>query len=586
MRVFILLVIITSCCGEEFNTEKTPLVDKENITTVEPVGTTAGEPKATEEQCPVWTMYNSSDTSCQCGDSLGGVVNCDKKTLQISMLFCYCMTYHEHRNETTVGWCLLMCHNTNLLSSTSHVHTSQLNHKICGPFNRKGQLCGNCTEDHGLPVYSYSMECVQCTESDLKKNLLKYIAVAFLPLTVFYFLVIIFKISITSGNMVGYILTCQIMTSPMLSRAMYGVTHFTDASHVVMSCFSVWNLDFFRSLYTPFCIHPKLNTLHVLALDYLIGVYPLLLILLTYIAVTLHDRYPIVVKAWKPAYKIFMCIRREWNIRGSLIQAFATFLILLYVKILNVSFDLLFPIYLKNIEGNIINRTYLLHNGEIEYFGSQHLPYGILAITMLTIFNILPMIMLFLYPGRCFWFFTRRWCNHLTIQTVMDAFQGCYRYHPRNYRYLTAVYLFVRFLFSLTIFLVRNSTILAIIGVYYIILAAIILVIEPYQNKAHNKIDILFFLLHALAYLILCLNMYIHPSTMDMSNILTVVIVIVTFAIGLLYSCVILQNFLPKKQLLLILHKIRNTIGENDLLPHWFKYKDENSPLISHQLKN
>ena len=56
-----------------------------------------------------------------------------------------------------------------------------------------------------------------------------------------------------------------------------------------------------------------MSTLHVLSLDYLVGVYPLFLIFLTYIAVMLHDRYPIVVKMWRPAYRVFMCIRREWD---------------------------------------------------------------------------------------------------------------------------------------------------------------------------------------------------------------------------------------------------------------------------------
>ena len=108
-------------------------------------------------------------------------------------------------------------------------------------------------------------------------------------------------------------------------------------------------------------------TMSVLALDYLVGVYPLFLIFLTCIAVFLHDRYSIMVKIWKPVYKMLSCIRREWNIRGSLIQAFATFLILSYVKILNVSFDLLLPICLKDVKGDILNIIYLW-NINIFYF--------------------------------------------------------------------------------------------------------------------------------------------------------------------------------------------------------------------------
>lgn len=46
----------------------------------------------------------------------------------------------------------------------------------------------------------------------------------------------------------------------------------------------------------------EMSILHVLVLDYVVGVYPLLLIVLTYTAVLLHDRYLIVVKLWKPLH--------------------------------------------------------------------------------------------------------------------------------------------------------------------------------------------------------------------------------------------------------------------------------------------
>ena len=91
-----------------------------------------------------------------------------------------------------------------------------------------------------------------------------------------------------------------------------------------------------------------------------------------------------------------MCIRQEWDIRGSLVQAFATFLVLSYVKILYVSIDLLTPVYLKTVDGGTLNQTYLFHAGDL--VGSEHLPFGILAVFMLTVFNILPMVLLFLYP--------------------------------------------------------------------------------------------------------------------------------------------------------------------------------------------
>ena len=55
-----------------------------------------------------------------------------------------------------------------------------------------------------------------------------------------------------------------------------------------------------------------------------------------------------------------------WNIRSSLVNALATFIVLSYIKILNVSFELLMPSYVFNMEGKRINKAYLYYDGGIE----------------------------------------------------------------------------------------------------------------------------------------------------------------------------------------------------------------------------
>ena len=228
------------------------------------------------DECPVWTVYNSTSEKCECGNSLGGVVHCDPQSLKISLMFCYCMTFSQDTKKILVGPCMERCYHKNdinciPLNEMQTNSTENLNEEMCGDLKRKGQHCGDCIEGHGWPVYSYSTACVNCTESNFTQNFVKYIAVAFLPLTAFYFIVLLFKISITTGNMAGYIFICQILTEPALLRA-------TSAAHlshtdIFIAMFSMWNSDFFRSLYTPFCIHPRMSALHVLALDYLVGIY-------------------------------------------------------------------------------------------------------------------------------------------------------------------------------------------------------------------------------------------------------------------------------------------------------------------------
>ena len=146
-----------------------------------------------------------------------------------------------------------------------------------------------------------------------------------------------------------------------------------------------------------------MTTVQALALDYAIAIYPLVLIIITYLLVELHDHdFKIIVCFWKPFHKCFTHLRRKWNIKLSLINAFATFLLLSFVKFSSVSFDLLLPTRVFNIHGEQLS-IYLFYDGTTKYFGKEHLPYyGILAVAVLLVFNIFPLLLLCLYPCRCF----------------------------------------------------------------------------------------------------------------------------------------------------------------------------------------
>ncbi len=137
---------------------------------------------------------------------------------------------------------------------------------------------------------------------------------------------------------------CQMLTIKgfiswlLLSIRNHPFGHSTAKGVVLIT--SIWNLDFFWSIYHPFCLHPSLTTLNVMLLDYFIAFYPLLLILLTYWLVKLHDWFRIVTRLI-PFYKCFHHFRKEWDLKESLIGAFATFYLLSYVKVLNVTSDML-----------------------------------------------------------------------------------------------------------------------------------------------------------------------------------------------------------------------------------------------------
>ena len=261
-----------------------------------------------DETCPQpWTVTKKTNgtTICECGDTLDGVVKCDSNSFKVQVLQAYCMTSSDDLN-TVVGHCPSTF--LTLTTTMSINNVSDLNDAMCGSLNRTGQMCGGCKEGHAPPVYSYSLACVEC--SDYKYNWLKYIAIALFPLTMFYICVLMLRISALSGNMDVVILLSQLMSSPGVMQ-LYGLhlPSFSTAlryfSLATLTIYGIWNLDFFRLVYKPFCLHPHITTLQILVLDYVVAVYPLLLIFITSVCIYLHDNYRIEVLLWSPFHRCF-----------------------------------------------------------------------------------------------------------------------------------------------------------------------------------------------------------------------------------------------------------------------------------------
>ena len=450
------------------------------------------------DTCPIWFLPSTSNgtTTCKCGNSLGGVVLCDDSTHKILILQCYCISYNENENMVVIGNCLYACFRQRV--GLSHYYSpniasnySEINNATCKDYNRVGQLCGNCKPTYAPPAYSYNLSCVEC--SHYGNNWVRYIAIAFLPLTIFLVIVVTFRINVTSAPMDAFIFVNQIISSPGFLRSI-SVQYRTPAwciGGAVSSIFGIWNLDFFRLLYSPLCLHPNLTTLHVLILDYAVAIYPLFSIVIAYLLVQLHDNnFKIIVCLWKPFRVCCLYFRTEWNIRTSLIDAFATFLLLSCVKFLSVSFNLLVPLYVYDASGEPFSKKYLYFDGSVEYFGKEHLPYAIFAIITIVIFIILPCILLCLYPCRCF----QRCLNCcklrcLVLTTFMDAFQGCYKNGINgtcDHRYFTAIYIIMRFAVVAILGTTLSESGFPIITALLIIFAIMIAVLQPYKSPSHN----------------------------------------------------------------------------------------------------
>ena len=451
--------------------------------------------------CHTW--FFSNGTGCECGNDPLGAVRCDPASNTTSLLTCYCITHDTSTRNTVVGRCVYGC-----FSNTSYkkedplfrmlpTNVFDLTDTVCGqPFNRRGQLCGQCKKGYFQPVYSYNLHCVKCTIDTY--NWALYILVAFGPLTVFFIIIISCRVSVTSAPMNAFIQVSQAISQPSLLRVIFAIilagskplSPPLNAVHVLATIYGIWNLDFFRTLLPNICLH--VTTLQALALDLVIGVYPLALIVSTYILIELHARnFRLIVWAWKPFHGCFARFRRHWDVKTSIIDAFASFLLLSYLRLLNVSFDMLFPVYLhtRTVNGSIVNTWHLFYDASIVYFGEEHLPYAIIAIIIL-LFTILPMILLLLYPCRCFQrCLTRYGLRSHALNTFMDAFQGCYKDGTNgtyDCRYFAAGYLLLR-ISGFEVYAIAQSAFFWPLAIAILVITVVLIAtIQPYKSQAYN----------------------------------------------------------------------------------------------------
>ena len=248
---------------------------------------------------------------------------------------------------------------------------------------------------------------------------------------VFYFIILAFNINVTSSHLRGIVWYSQAVSMPSLVRIVLLTLSIENVQYLtiikaLLAIHTLWNLDLLRSIIPNICLN--VTTLQALALEYLIALYPFVLILFSYFLIVLHDRrVKFIVTVWKPFKKVLTIFQKSWDIYTSVLDSFTTFFLLSYVKILSVTVDLLTPTRIYQLSSNISSLG-LYYSPSVPYFGNHHLPYAVLAIIIFTLFVIIPTLIFILYPCQFFQKFLSLFpINWHFLQAFVDSFQGCYK---------------------------------------------------------------------------------------------------------------------------------------------------------------
>ena len=454
--------------------------------------------------CPPWTYRPNSTSPCQCGSSLQGTIECNITTGVLSLQMCVCVTYDPITNESVSGHCLYSCSaHLGLQVYQLPMTRDNFTDLTCGVWKREGPLCSKCISKYGIPLYSYDLKCVKCSSSFQIKEVFKFLAMSLIPPTVLCIVVAVFHLNALHPPWSVFVLVAQVVSTPLILQTMLNYVNVSHPNNMLNRIFVIcvatiygpWNLDFFRALYKPTCISPSITAMQSYIIEVTIGMYPLVLLVVLYLFVTLHGRgYRVIVKIWKPFHFLLSRFQSKLNFKTSLIDTFATFILLSYMKIGFAAFYVLAPTLVWSPNGFHALAVYM--DPSMPYFGSSHIGYAILTLVLVFVVLIIPVILLFLYPCSCF----HKCLNHfhlrlLPLHAFVDAFQGCYKdgtNGTRDCRYFAALQLILRLLLPF-IFLITGQAMLSLF-LYAVVLGLYLthfVHVQPYKMMVCNKRDLL-----------------------------------------------------------------------------------------------
>ena len=552
--------------------------------------------------CKSWSIHVSNET-CQCAP-WNRYVRCYASSKATELKYQSCATYNNTTSTAHVGPCpfnhLPVRYGGQLLTDIP-VPNINLTSFMCGPLNRTGVLCSQCKEGLGPALLNYSYPCLKCSGY----NWASYFAATLLPATVFLGVIVIFRIDTFSPSMSYFTLHCQLLSllfqrSPSILFST-GYFYAWVTGVILITSYSIWNLDFLRMLLPPFCVSSEMDMRTVLALEYVVALYPLLCIIALYVVIEMHARgYKALVVLWKPFHPVFYRFRKVLNIRGSVINAFASFICLSYSKILATSFNLMFfgDIYSTTYGKIHYKGKFLFYNASIPFSDVGNAPYFVLAVTMLAVFCLLPLLALLLLHTR--------FCRCLRkFKLLLEVVKSCQKHYKdgshgtSDLRSFSALPFVVRLLMLLTLSvgLSTGHDDVARFSIGFLALLSIAYS-HPYKARKYNYLDIFWYSMVTFA---LFSFLYIEYVGYD---ILTFTVIVAGTLLPLMYMSVIVvyiclrwcvrarcvQHCFSLRPMLLCCCKQRNgdhQVGDqlhdqtpHDQLPHRLLNSAEYKPLL------
>ena len=439
----------------------------------------------------------------------------------------YCVSHYL--NSTIYGYCPLtfdtvrfFLYGTPKFSFKNFIGTNGI--ETC-PEGTYGRLCGACNATDGYRVAITSF-ILGCLDEDEEKYYW-YITVEFTFLTMIVGIVILFAINFTTGSLNGYIFYSQII-SIMFSfgyRSVYGyngeyLSYIYNSHSYFLIVISAYGYAF-SNLHFPYSswLDQGYFTSKIAAISfwYIISSYPLLLLLLLYVWIIMyHKGFKCILCITRPIHKVLARFWSFFDIQPSFTKSLASVYILCFTRFAVTSVQLLQFTEWYSITGSYKKSgTAFYFDGTLDYFGQGHWPFGLLAIVMLLLVNILPVLFLLFYPFG--WFHSLlSFCklHKEGLIAVSDVFTGPFKHGgdsgTPDSRLFASCYLILRLIIVSLVGSFQNvggiDNVLIIVLALLFLSAGIIMMVKPFVRLIHNVVE--FSLLIVIASLLLLIKTY------------------------------------------------------------------------------
>ena len=472
----------------------------------------------TLRQCPPGYKWNEDKKVCECAyEDWNGILYCDDMSFTSYLARGYWAGYVSSTTDSVANESSLVtikcpsqyCSKfaTSFRRQLPYTANSTImDHMICGPQKRTGPLCGNCIGDYGVAinVRAFQFSCIQC--SDTKYSWVVYVSSEFIPLTIFFIVILFFDINIHSGVTSSIILYFQVFDAlrivsddelppPPDSSALIKAIQFL---------YNIWNLQFFGSLLSPYCLANHLNTMDVLLINYASGLFPFLLFFIVYLLNNLS--FPCCRESER-FRQVRQCFRRFWYrlkwrvaVKKSILSGLATVWTLAFTKLALISFIILSRTSLND------DTHVATYQGTLSFLKEHHLQYAIPAIVISILFVYIPATGLLCYPlvpqllgklrrwipldkymlyHRITWWLERPFVK---LKPIIDCFQGSYR--PRHEFFAGLLFWYRLIIFIVFAYSVQSDTYFwnIVVSVVFLVIVG---VAQPFKKSRDNIVMLL-----------------------------------------------------------------------------------------------